>query len=134
MFFQKKLANAKEREQTEQLSNEFNRLTNKEQELIGCITNPEYTATYMSMLLLKADFILNEVNSFIRKIDDTAMAPSVKQIHIMTAENMVKRLEHIKATIIQAQATLKTSSNLETEAKRQEILTKLVQACGKENP
>ena len=132
MFLQERLLRHKEKQDVAVLSDDFEKIVVKEKEIIDFLSNAEYTVSYMSMLLLKVEFLIKETQQVIEKVNKTAMMDEVKKIHILTAQQELDRLTSTKAVIQQAIQDLKTADVLGIETRKKEIQNKLLQEFGKE--
>jgi cob(I)alamin adenosyltransferase len=122
MFFQNKLKAMEERKVVDTVSNSIIKLTDKEKEIIDLVAKLDYTNAYISMLLLKIEFLTKDANKVLVEINQTTMTDKVKQVHIATVNQMVERLIKLKTSLFQIEITLKLNNTIEKEVKRQELL------------
>lgn len=122
MFFQNKLKAMEERKVVDTVSNSIIKLTDKEKEIIDLVAKLDYTNAYISMLLLKIEFLTKDANKVLVEINQTTMTDKVKQVHIATVNQLVERLIKLKTSLFQIETTLKLNNTIEKEVKRQELL------------
>ncbi len=125
MFFKEKIKNNAEKEKVNKLDASFDDILKKEEELIFLLKNGNFNKSFISMSLLKIEFLLKDTNSIIKLIDETSCDEKVKKVYMLTIEDLIKRLTELKVFLLKTKEKFELSNAIKTNAEQQEFLNNI---------
>ena len=122
----------KEQQQANKYSDTMLKLTEKEGRLIEMLEHTDYSVEDLSMILMKAQFLQNDIKECIDKISKSGMIKEIVEIQLLTLSQLSKRVEDMIIRLTTVVNNTKQANLIKVEADQKEMLVNLIKVVNKE--